>query len=458
MTASKAASYNALEITRRTTFQASATVKRFLPGLLGLLGLLAWAFPLSAPAQAAGTVLQAEIRGPIHGVTAEYLKRAVEKANADGAELLVITMDTPGGLVSSTEEIIQSILGSRTPVAILVAPSGASATSAGFYITLSSDIAAMAKGTRIGAAHPVTAFGDNDKENIMMQKAENDLAAQARSIAENRHRNVEVAEKIVRDSISLTNNEAIDQHLVDLISDSVPDLVSQLDGRTIQRFDGSETTLDLAGATVEKFEMTTRQKILAVISDPTISFLLFIVGVLGLYLEFTHPGLILPGVVGGISLLLFAISAQILPLNLFGLLLIGLGIGLLILEIKVTSYGLLTVGGVVSITVGFLTLFEGPIPSMRLPLIAILPSSLTVALIMAFLTHRVIRAQLWKVSTGAEGLAGEIGTTLTEIAPDGRVFVHGEYWNAHAKETIAAGRKVKVVAVKDMLIEVEPAE
>jgi len=455
LTGSKAAFYNDCGILWRTIFQAKAPVKRFLPCFLGVL---AAAHLLPASALAAGEVLQAEIRGPIHGVTSEYIARAVEKANADGAELLVITMDTPGGLVSSTEEIIQSILGSRTPIAVLVAPSGASATSAGFYIALSSDVIAMARGTRIGAAHPVTAFGDNNKENIMMQKAENDLAAQARSIAESRHRNVEVAEKIVRDSISLTNSEAIDQNLVDLISDSVPDLLGQLDGRTIKRFDGSEVTLKLAGASVETFAMSTRQKILAVISDPTVSFVLFIVGVLGLYLEFTHPGMIVPGIVGGVSLLLFAISAQILPLNLFGLLLIGLGIGLLILEIKVTSYGLLTVGGVVSITLGFLTLFEGPIPSMRLPLIAILPSSLMVALIMAFLTHRVIRAQLWKVSTGVEGLAGEVGTALTEIAPDGRVFVHGEYWNAHAKETIAAGRRVKVVAVKDMLIEVEPAE
>jgi membrane-bound serine protease (ClpP class) len=342
-------------------------------------------------------------------------------------------------------------------VAFLVAPSGASATSAGFYITISSDIAAMAPGTRIGAAHPVTPFGDNEKENIMMQKAENDLAAQARSIAQNRNRNVEVAEKMVRESISLTESEALEENLIDLLSKSVPDLLSQLDGRSIRRFDGTEIVLDLQGAVVETFEMTTRQKILAVVSDPTVSFVLFIIGVLGLYMEFTNPGLIVPGIVGGIALLLFAISTQILPLNLFGLLLIGLGIALLILEIKVTSYGMLTVGGIVAITLGFLTLFEGPIPELRLPLVAILPVSITVGLIMAFLTQRAIRAQLWKVATGTRGLVGEVGTALTEVGAGGKVFVHGEYWDATAREAIPSGERVRVCAVKDMVIEVERA-
>lgn len=414
-------------------------------------------FFLPGSASASPVVIHAEIIGAIHGVTSEYVARAIEKGEESGAALVVFTIDTPGGLVTSTEAIIQEILSSRVPVAFLVAPSGASATSAGFYITISSDIAAMAPGTRIGAAHPVTPFGDNEKENIMMQKAENDLAAQARSIAQNRNRNVEVAERMVRESISLTESEALEENLIDLLSKSVPDLLANLDGRPIRRFDGTEVVLDLQGAVVETFEMTTRQKILAVVSDPTVSFVLFIVGVLGLYMEFTNPGLIVPGIVGGIALLLFAISTQILPLNLFGLLLIGLGIALLILEIKVTSYGMLTVGGIVAITLGFLTLFEGPIPELRLPLVAILPVSITVGLIMAFLTQRAIRAQLWKVATGTRGLVGEVGTALTEVGAGGKVFVHGEYWDATAREAIPSGERVRICAVKDMVIEVERA-
>ncbi len=409
-------------------------------------------------ASASGTVLQAEVKGVIHGITSEYIARAVERADASGAALLVITLDTPGGLVSSTEEIIQKILSSRTPVVIFVGPSGASATSAGFYITISSDVAAMAPGTRIGAAHPVTPFGENKKEDIMMQKAENDLAAQARSIAQNRGRNVEVAEKMVRESISLTEREAVEQKLVDLICRDVPDLLDKLDGRSIKRFDGAEVVLHLKGAALQTFEMTRRQKILAVVSDPTVALILLVVGILGLYVEFTHPGLIAPGVVGGLALLLFAMATQILPLNLLGLLLVALGIGLFILEIKVTSFGLLTVGGVIAITFGFLILFEGPVPEMRVPVSAVLPASLTLGAIMAFLTHRALRAQRWKVATGQEGLRGEIGTALTDIEGQGRVFVHGEYWSATARERIPAGQKVRISAVKDMVVEVERTE
>jgi len=423
--------------------------------LLLFASFLSLAVPGSAGAAA---IVRAEINGVIHGITAEYVARAVEKADGENAALLVFVINTPGGLVTSTEKIIESLLASRTPVVLFVAPSGASATSAGFYITLSSDVAVMSPGTRIGAAHPVLAFGDNEKEDVSMQKAENDLAAHARSLAQNRKRNVEVAERMVRESISLTEREALEQGLVDLICRDMDEMLHQLDGRKIRRFDGSEVVLDLGEARIEDFKMTTRQKILAVVSDPTVSFVLFLVGLLGLYVEFTHPGLILPGVAGAVSLILFAISTQILPVNLLGLLLIGLGIGMLILEVKFTSYGLLTVGGVASITFGFLTLFEGPIPELSLPPAAILPASLTVALIMAFLTQRALRAQMWKVSTGAEGIRGEIGTALTEIEQEGKVFVHGEYWNARSKERIGVGERVRVTAVKDLIVDVEKAE
>lgn len=437
--------------------KGAETVRRGTGRSLLETAALAAGLGLAAPAAfaAPGTVILGEIRGPIHGITSEYVARAVEHADAVSADLLVITIDTPGGMVSSTKEIIQTILSSRTPVVLFVAPSGAGAASAGFYITLSADVAAMAPGTQIGAAHPVTPFGENKKDDIMMQKAENDLAAQARSIAQNRSRNVEVAEKVVRDSVSLTEREALDQKLIDVVCRDVPELLASLDGRKIKRFDGKEAVLHLAGAATEKFEMTRRQRILAIVSDPTVAFILFVVGVLGLYIEFTHPGLIAPGVIGGLALLLFALATQILPINLLGLLLIGLGIGLFVLEIKVSSFGLLTVGGVLSITFGFLVLFEGPIPELRIPLTMVLPTGLTIGAIMAFLTHRVVTAQAWKVATGHEGLKGEEGTALTDIEKEGKVFVHGEYWNATAAERIAAGSKVKVRAVKDMVLEVD---
>lgn len=412
----------------------------------------------AAPVCAAPAVVEARIDGAIHGITEEYISRAVERAQESNADLLLILMDTPGGLVSSMEAINKSIVASRVPVAVFVSPSGSGAVSAGFYITLSADVAAMSPGTRIGAAHPVTPFGENKKDDIMMQKAENDLAAQARTIAQNRGRNAETAEKIVRDSISLTEREALEAGIVDLVARDVPDLLEKLEGRSVQRWSGEKVTLHVKGAAVQPFEMTNRQRMLSVISDPSVAFILFVIGVLGLWFEFTHPGTIAPGVIGAAALILFAVATQILPVNLLGLLLIAAGIAMLVLEIKVTSFGLLTAGGIAAITAGFVVLFEGPIPEMRLPLTAILPTSLTVAGVMAFLTHRAIRAQRWKVTTGEEGLRGEVGTAVTEIGEEGKVFVHGEYWNATSRDRIPAGLRVRVSAVRDMVVEVERAE
>lgn len=451
MTVSKTRSYNVGEIRRARKIPKDPPLKILLP----LAFVLTLPFPSSAEA---GGVLRAEIDGVIHGVTAEYVDGAVERAGETGADVLVLVMNTPGGLVSSTMQIVESILASPTPVVLYVAPGGASATSGGFYIVLSSDLAVMSPGTRIGAAHPVTPFGENKKEDISMQKAENDLAAQARSMAQNRGRNVEISEKIVRESLSLTEKEALEEGLIDLVVSDFPTLVQTLDGMTLTRFDGREVVLDLSGAEVEAIEMTTRQRILAVVADPTVSFILLVVGVLGLYVEFTHPGLIFPGVGGGLCLILFAISTQILPLNFLGLLLIAGGIVMFVLEVNVTSYGLLTLGGIVAVTLGFLTLFEGPIPELRLPLSAVLPVSITAALLMAFLTQRAIKAQFDRVTTGVEGLQGELGTALTALDGEGKVFVHGEYWNARSSEPIAAGEKVRVRAVKDLVIEVERAE
>ncbi|MBI3449386.1 MAG: nodulation protein NfeD [Acidobacteria bacterium] len=411
----------------------------------------------AARAHASGAIVLDEIRGPIQVVVAGHVARAVAHADAEGAALLVFSMDTPGGDVSSTRDIIQSILASRTPVVVFVGPSGARAASAGFYIAFAADVAAMAPGTQIGAAHPVTPFGQNTKDDIMLQKVENDLAAQARTIAQNRKRNADLAEKIVRDSVSVTETEALDQHLIDYVAHDLEALLAELDGKTIRRFDGVEIVARTAGVPREPFEMTRRERLLGAIADPNVAIVLLVVGLLGLYVEFTHPGVIAPGVIGGVSLFLFALATQILPLNLLGLILIGAGIGLFVVEIKVASFGLLTAGGVFAVTLGFLILFDGPIPEMRVQRAVVLPIALTLAGIMAFLTYRAVASRRWKVTTGPDGLVGEIGTALTEVGAGGRVFVHGEYWSARAAEPIPAGTKVRVRSLTDMVVEVERA-
>jgi len=411
----------------------------------------------AAPLRASGPIVLDEIRGPIQVVVAGHVARVVAHADAEGASLLVFSMDTPGGDVGSTRDIIQSILASRTPVVVFVGPSGSRAASAGFYIAFAADVAAMAPGTQIGAAHPVTPFGQNTKDDIMLQKVENDLAAQARTIAQNRKRNADLAEKIVRDSVSVTETEALDQHLIDYVAHDLDALLRTLDGKTIRRFDGAESVARKVGAPREPFGLTRRERLLGAIADPNVAIVLLVVGLLGLYVEFTHPGVIAPGIIGGASLFLFALATQILPLNLLGLILIGIGIGLFVLEIKVASFGLLTAGGVFSVTLGFLILFDGPVPEMRVQRAVVLPIALTLAGIMAFLTYRTVSSRRWKVTTGQEGLVGEIGTALTDVGPSGRVFVHGEYWSARAAEPIAAGSQVRVRGISDMVVEVERA-
>ena len=402
-----------------------------------------------------GPVLVAPMNSAITPVTVEFVRKTIAKAADERCELIVFEMDTPGGLVSSTEEIIQAILASRTPIAVYVSPAGAQAASAGLYISNAADIIAMAPGTRIGAGHPVSIFGgspsggsggdDKSGRDYLGEKVENDMAAGVRSIAMNRGRNAEVYERMVRESISLTEREALDQKVVDLIANDLDSLLSDLDGRSIARFRGEKQVLSLSGARVERFELTPRQRILAWIADPNVAMILFGIAVLGLFVEFNHPGLILPGVAGGLALLLFAMSLQILPVNILGLLLIVLAVALFVLEIKFTSYGFLTIGGIASLTLGFVTLF-------------ILPTSITVGAVMFLVTTVVVRSQRARVMTGAEALVGEIGEAMTALDPAGKVFVHGEYWNARAAEPVPSGRKVRVKAVHDMDLEVEPTD
>ncbi len=442
-------------------FTATAVVALLLVMLAG-----AWEItPAATTASFGGPVLVAPMNSPITPVTAEFVRKAIAKADEDRCELIVFEMDTPGGLVSSTEEIIQVILASRTPVAVYVSPAGAQAASAGLYISNAADIIAMAPGTRIGAGHPVSIFGgspggdEKSGRDYLGEKVENDMAAGVRSIAMNRGRNAEVYEKMVRESISLTEREALEKKVVDLIANDLDSLLTALDGRTIARFNGDRQVLSLSGARVERFEMTPRQRILAWIADPNVAMILFGIAVLGLFVEFNHPGLILPGVIGGLALLLFAMSLQILPVNILGLLLIALAVALFVLEIKFTSYGFLTIGGIASLTLGFVTLFDAEqMPSLRVSLSFILPTSITVGAVMFLVTTVVVRSQRARVMTGAEALVGEIGEAMTALDPAGKVFVHGEYWNARAAEPVPRGRKVRVKAVHDMDLEVEPTD
>src|SRR5262245_55321420 len=312
------------------------------------------ALALLACLQSPREIHVAELRGIVHPLSAGCLIDALERADAAHAELLVIELDTPGGLVDSTKEVVQKMLAARTPIAVYVAPSGARAASAGFLLLLAADVAAMAPGTNTGAAHPVDASGANSKDDIGLEKAESDLAAFARTIAANRKRNVELAEKAVRESVSFTETEALEQGLVDLVARDRADLFTKLDGRTVRRFDGSEVVLDANGPIAEPLERSTIQRILGPLLRPELVLLLLGIGMMGLYVELTHPGLIFPGVVGVLCLLLFALAFQYLPMSTVGLLVVALGLVLFVLELKVVSHGLLTVGGIACLVVGLM--------------------------------------------------------------------------------------------------------
>jgi len=441
--------------------------------ILAVFATLAAVIPCAgtqAVARAGGrTVILAEIHDAITPVTLEYVDRTLEKATLDRAAVVIFEMDTPGGLVASTEAIIRLILASEVPVVVYVSPAGAQAASAGLYITNAADVAAMAPGTRIGAGHPVSATGgspgggneDGKGRDYLGEKIEHDMAAGVRTIAENRGRNAAVYERMVRESISLTEREAVDQGVVDMIANDLDDLLRQLDGKEIRRFEGTMQTLDLSDRRIEKVRMSLRQRILSWVANPQIAFLLLGVGMLGLYVEFNHPGLILPGLAGALALILFAMSMQILPVNILGLSLVALGVALFVLEVKFTSYGLLTAGGVLSLTLGFLTLFDlDQAPSLSLSMSFVLPTSLTIAAIMMLVTFVAVRAQRGRVVTGSEGLVGETGQAVSAIAPGGtgKVFVHGEYWDATSGEPIAEGSRVRIRSVHQMHLDVEPFE
>ena len=367
---------------------------------------------------------------------AEFIKDSIDTAEKDGAACLIIELDTPGGLAESMRKIIQSILGSKVPVVVFVSPSGARAASAGVMITMAADVAAMAPGTNIGAAHPVGA-GGKDISGKMSEKVINDMVAHAKSVAEERGRNAKWVEEAIRESVSVTETEALKDNIIDLIAEDTDDLIQQLNGREIKekgvlKLDKSERVI---------LEPTLRTKILKTISDPNIAYILLMIGLAGLYFELSHPGAIFPGVIGGIALVLAFFALQTLPVNYAGILLIVLAIIFFIMEMKITSYGLLSVAGIISLLLGSLMMFKGLGPDLKLSLRVLLPTLILVFGFFVFVAGLVFRAQLAKPKTGSRGLVGEIGIVKKALAPEGKVFVHGELWNAKSDKTIEEDAK-----------------
>jgi membrane-bound serine protease (ClpP class) len=397
-------------------------------------------------------VIAVSIEGDIHPVTVEIVGHAIEQAQAANAALLLIRLSTPGGLLDATREIIQKLDASPVPVVTYVAPSGARAASAGFFILEAGDIAAMAPGTNTGASSPVLMVGQMDQ--VMRNKVENDAAAMLRSMMTRRGRNSDVGEQTIRSAKAFTEKEALDQHLIDLLANNQQQLFQELDGREIMRWDGRKLTLHLAGATVTEVELTLRERVIAAIADPNIGFILLVLGVLGVYVEFTSPGLIFPGIAGAILALLGLSSLSILPINWTGVALLVLAFALFVLEAKFTSHGMLGIGGTIAMVLGALLLVNGP-PEMRIHLSTALAVALPFAAITMFLVSLVIKARRNKVVTGVEGMLGQMGIAQTALEPEGQVLIRGEYWTAIASAPTPAGAQVRVNGVAGLKLKVE---
>jgi membrane-bound serine protease (ClpP class) len=418
---------------------------------LVLCGLWLWCVPVTIGADTVINVHQVE--GIINPVVVEYMTDSIRRAEGAKDVAVIFQLDTPGGLVDSTREIVKALLNANVPTVVYVAPSGARAASAGTFITMAAHIAAMAPGTNIGAAHPVSGEG-KDIEGDMRQKAENDLAAFARSIAEKRRRSAEWAEKAVRESVAVTEVEAREQRVIDVIAEDIPDLVKQLDGWQVILAHGA-VTLHTAGATVRVQQMTWRQRLLAALSHPQIALMLLSLGSIGLLVELYNPGLIFPGVVGALALLLAFYSLQTLPINYTGLLLIGLGMVMFILEIKVTSFGMLFLGGVVAMSLGALMLIDSPEEYLRIPFSTIVLVVGTTAGLFLFVVGAAVRSVGRKPVSGQEGMLGAIGIAQRRLDPTGTVFVQGTLWSARSAAPIEAGATVRVVGVEGLKLTVE---
>jgi membrane-bound serine protease (ClpP class) len=395
------------------------------------------------------------IDGTINPAVHDFIREGISRARARGARALVIQLDTPGGLLESTQSIVKDLLGAPVPVIVYVAPSGAGAASAGTFITLAAHVAAMAPGTNIGAAHPVAGSGQEIK-GVMGEKIENFTASFAETIAQKRGRNAEWAIQAVRKSVSITEKEAVKKNVIDIVANNIDDLLRQADGRKVD-VDGKDVVLALKGARIERFEMSLKQKILDKLSHPNIAYLLMMAGILGLYMEFSHPGVIFPGVAGAICLLLAFISLQILPINYGGLVLMILGISLLIAEAFLPSFGVLGVGGTIALAFGSLLLIDTESSDLAVDRSIIFTAVATVAAYSMAIGYLVLRTQKGKKTLGSEGLIGEIGEARTALNPTGRIFIHGEQWTAEGEGEIGAGERVQVVGVDGMRLKVRRA-
>jgi membrane-bound serine protease (ClpP class) len=404
---------------------------------------------------ASAEVLKIVVDDTIHPLVEQRFERAIQEAEATHADALLIELRTPGGLMSSMEGIIQKLLAAKVPTIIYVTPAGSDASSAGFFILEAADVAAMAPGTNTGAAHPVWG-GGQIMDPIMKEKLENYAASLLRSYTSKHGRNVEVAETAVRQSNSFTADEALAQHLVDYIAKDEQDLFRQLDGKTITRFDGSKVQLHLVGQPVREQEMTLKQRTLTVLMNPSIAFMIFAIGMLAIFVEFNHPGAIVPGVVGFVAVLLSLYTLDFLPLRSIGLVLILAAFAMFIAEAKIQSHGIIGAGGILLMVLGALLLVDGPIPQMRVQLWAALAVAIPMGFITVFLMSVALKARKNKIVTGEQGLVGEIGLVTAALVPAGKIFVQGAIWDAVAAQNVEAGRRVVVRHVENLVLQVEP--
>jgi len=408
----------------------------------------------AAPAFPAPRVIAVDIDSVIHPITAEIVGHAIEQAGRENAAAVLIRLSTPGGLLDATREIDSRIVASPVPVIAYVAPSGSRAASAGFFVLEAADIAAMAPGTNTGASSPVLMGQQMDP--VMRSKIENDTSAWLRSIVGKRGRNVELAEETVKSAKAFTEREALDDHLIDLIVPDERQLLAELDGREVKRFDGSSITLHVRDAAVVPYTASLRERIIQTIADPNIGYILMVLGALGIYVEFQAPGLIFPGVAGGILALLGLSSLAVLPINWIGAALLILAAALFILEAKFTSHGILGTGATIAMVLGAVLLVNGP-PELRIHLSTAIAVSVPFALITMFLLSLVMKARAGKAITGTSALLNELGHAYTALTPSGKVFVHGEYWDAESNTPIEAGKEVRVTSVDGMKLHVEPS-
>lgn len=409
----------------------------------------------AAAGRAESKVIAVTLDSVIHPITVEIVGKTIEQARTEGAALVLIRLNTPGGLLEATRQLVEKIVASPVPVAAYVTPSGGRAASAGFFILQAADIGAMAPGTNTGAASPVLLGEQMDP--VMRRKAENDAAAALRTIVQKRARNAELAEKAVLEAKAFTEKEALENRLIELVAASERELLEKLDGREITRFDGAKQVLHLGSPVVVEYRMSTRERLISSISDPNIAFILLVLGALGVYIEFSSPGLIVPGVAGGILLLLGLSALSVLPINWIGVALLILAVALFILEANFASHGILGIGGAVAMILGAMLLVEGP-PEIRIRFGTALGVTLPFAAITVFLLALVIRARAHKVVTGAAGMVGECGLAHTALEPEGRVFIHGEFWDAVSSKPVPAGARVRVTSVDGLTVHVEPVD